>query len=168
MRSQRTLLVFPQPGPKLPPNSTKQSPCFNLSSSIFLPSPPKIADDGSMKPQILKYRLWRQAARRDPQPATYNVRIASATDTGSDTFTSYALLRVVYDPQTQDQFLGGGVGLADQYRTWIIYQVDLDNASAPAPQLTYELVINGNTWIIENVQTSAMDQAFSCRCRLSR
>lgn len=121
-----------------------------------------------MNPYVVKYRIWDRALRQNPQAATYQVRTSSASPNGPDTFKSYSLTRVVYDPQTRDQFFSGPVGLADQYRTWTIYQVDLDVADAPAPQLTYELVIGSNTWIIENIQTAHMDQAFLCRCRVSR
>ena len=121
-----------------------------------------------MIPQVAKSRVWTMALRKNPQTATYNVRVSATTPSGSDTFTAYSLLRVTYDPQKQDQFFASGVGLADQYRTWVIYQMDLDNAGAPAPQKDYELVINGNTWVIESIDTAVMDQTFHCRCRLAR
>src|SRR5690242_19327461 len=105
-----------------------------------------------MVPEVVKWRVWNLALRENPQQATYAPRVSATTASGSDTFpTTYNLLRVTYRPSTQDQLTLAGATLADQYAVWVICQVDLDQANAPAPQLTYELTISGQTWTIEKV-----------------
>lgn len=122
-----------------------------------------------MNPAIIKYRLWKIALRMDPQTAAYAPRVSATTASGSDTFPkTYNLLRVVYRPATQDELTLAGATLADDYGVWTILQADLDQAGAPAPQLTYELTINGNVWTIEKVNPAALNQAFECLSRLTR
>lgn len=122
-----------------------------------------------MVPEVVKYRIWALALRQNPQTATYAPRVSSTTASGSDTFpTTYNLLRVTYRPSTLDELALVGATLADQYAVWVICQVDLDQAGAPTPQLTYELTINGATWVIEKVDSVSMNQAYECLSRLSR
>ncbi len=122
-----------------------------------------------MLPEVVKYRIWNLALRMNPQTAVYGVRQAAAAPNEADTFVTYNLLRVTYSELTSGQLLLAKATLADDFRIWTIYQVDLDQANAPPPQRTYELTVeDGTTWVIEKVGTTAMNQAFPCWCRLSR
>jgi len=105
----------------------------------------------------------------NPQTATYGVRTAATTASGADTFTNYDLQRLVYRELTQAEAAMAGVTLADQWKVWTITQVDLDQASAPPPQATYQLTIqDGTLWEIEKVYINVILQAYECTCRLAR
>lgn len=120
-----------------------------------------------MIPEVIKYRLWNLALRKNPQTATYKIRASSSTVGTADTFTSYNLLRVCYQPPKLDQLTFLRAMPGTQYATWTILQVDLDNSGAPNPAISYQLVINGQTWIIENVTLTVELQGFECLCRLA-
>lgn len=121
-----------------------------------------------MYPQVVKYRLWQMALRMDAQSAVYKVRQAASSVGTADSFESYQLLRVVYQPPTVAELNFAQATLADQYGKWTILTPDLDQAQAPVPQVTYELVIGSNTWIIERINNTCLMQAFECLCRLAR
>src|SRR6185437_10657751 len=109
-----------------------------------------------MLPQVIKYRLWAMALRMNPQQGTLNVRTAASTVGNADSFTSYNLLRLVYKPPTLEQLRFVSVDLGTQYGVWTILTVDLSQANAAPPALNWELVINGQTWIIEKIDLTAM------------
>lgn len=125
-----------------------------------------------MNPAIVKYRLWKLARRMDAQPATYTTRTAiaansGATDDGADGGTPYGLLRVTYtDDLTSAEMSVRDASIADVWRLWIIYQADLDQASAPRPVPLQTLAFpDGTSWIIERVSGTAMNQAWRCLSR---
>lgn len=125
-----------------------------------------------MIPQVLKYRLWNLALRMNPQQGTLNVRTSiagntAATDDGPDTFTSYSLLRVTYtDDLTSAELAVTQATIADVWRSFMLYQVDLDQAGAPQPVPLQTLTFaDGTTWVIEKVTGTALNQAWRCLAR---
>lgn len=125
-----------------------------------------------MHAAILKQKLYRLALRMNPQPATFNIRTAiagnsSATDDGADTFTAYSLNRVTYtDDLTSAEMLVAQSNLADVWRSFMLYQADLDQARAPQPVPLHTLSFSdGTTWLIERVNGTALNQAWRCLAR---
>lgn len=121
-----------------------------------------------MNPLLLKYRLWRLALRMNPQPGTLNARAASLSIGTPDSFpASYNLLRLTYKPPKLEQLRFANAVAGTQYGVWTILTADLDQAGAPPPAITWTLVIGGQTWLIENIDITAMQQAYECLCRLA-
>lgn len=115
-----------------------------------------------------RHRLYDLALRSDPQPATYNVRVESSTNYEPDTFNSYQLTRVTYRPPTQQELLLAQATVNDVFIVWVITVYDLNLVKAPPPQATYEIIVNGQTWIIERTTNTDLLQSWECFCRLSQ
>lgn len=121
-----------------------------------------------MLPEVVKYRLWNLALRMNPQQPIYAPRVSASAPGTPDTFPAqYQLLRVTYRELTLDELTFMQASVNDQYRVWIITQVDLDQSGAPPPAMTYTLTFpDGSVWTIERVMNNCMNQAFECFCRL--
>lgn len=125
-----------------------------------------------------KRRLYDLALRSDARPATYKVRQVSNVVGTPDSFQNYLLTRVTYRPATQDELVLAQATLNDLFVVWSITAYDLSISpldtdpntpiGAPVPQVTYELVIDENTWTIERATNLDLFQAWDCICRLAR
>lgn len=115
-----------------------------------------------------KRRLYDLALRSDPKACTYRVRQATNTVGSTDTFQDYSLQRLTYRPATQDELILAQATLNDLFVVWTITQFDLDQVGAPAPQVSYILVIEGRSWVVERATEVDLFQSWECLCRLAR
>lgn len=115
-------------------------------------------------------RLYDLAIRMDYKPATYQVRQTSNTPRSytGDTFQNYKLTRVTYRPATQAELLLVNATLNDLIVVWTIYTYDLGLSKAPVPQVSYLLIIESQTWMINKATNTDLNQSWDCICTLSQ
>lgn len=92
-----------------------------------------------MYPQSAAVRVYQRALRMNPQTVTLLTRTSTSTPGGSDTYTAYTLYRATFRDLTLDERTMLGMTLADVAKVWTLYHLDLVQASAPDPQLTYAI-----------------------------
>lgn len=120
-----------------------------------------------MVPNIIGQQLYFLSLQCDPHQGTYQVRSASTVVGTPDSFTNYNLNRLTYRPPTQDELVLAQASLSDRFIVWNITGVELAAINAPVPYKTYNIVVAGETWVIERVTAVDLMQAYDCLSRFS-